>query len=176
MKIFIAGPRAITQLDNNVTDKLFSIYEKGHDVFVGDAAGVDTAVQRFYADKTYNNVTVFASNGKARNNIGNWKVENVIADDSLKKFDFYKQKDVAMASMADYGFMVWNGESKGTLNNIINLIRQKKPCLVYFTPYEKFFTIDDEDKCLKLLSLCPTSIISIYNKLTQTPPIQIAMF
>ncbi|MCL2437185.1 MAG: hypothetical protein FWD00_04015 [Clostridiales bacterium] len=178
MKIFIAGPRAITQLDSNVTNKLFSIYEKGYDVLVGDATGVDHSVQKFYAEKAYGNVTVFASNGKARNNIGRWKVENVTVEHSEKGFDFYSQKDIAMANQADYGFMVWNGESKGTLHNIINLIAQKKTCLVYLTTHNQFFSIDNEEKCLQLLSLCPESAGATYIKLTKRkiPLTQIAMF
>ena len=125
MKIFIAGARAIIQFDDNINSRLFSIFEKGYDVLVGDATGVDSSVQRFFSDKGYKNVTVFASNGKARNNIGDWHVENISADSRLRGFDFYKQKDIAMANSADYGFMIWNGESKGTLNNIINLLTQE---------------------------------------------------
>ena len=176
MRIFIAGPRAITRLDSDVTSKLFSIYEKGYDVLVGDAAGVDRSVQKYYANRGYRNVTVFASNGKARNNIGDWNVENVIADPGLKKFDFYKQKDIAMANIADYGFMIWNGESMGTLNNIVNLADQKKPCLVYLMSRKEFFNVDNEEKCLKLLSLCSPSVSGAYNKLIKTSSIQIAMF
>ena len=117
MKIFIAGPRAITKLDNKVT--------------------------------------VFASNGEARNNFGQWKVESVPVAGNNKNFDFYTQKDIAMANRADYGFMIWNGESKGTLNNIINLTAQKKACIVYLTTHNMFFNIDSEEKCLKLLAMCP---------------------
>lgn len=93
---------------------------------MGDCYGVDTAVQDFFIRLSYNNVTVFASNGKARNNIGNWNVENIHVDSSVKGFDFYKQKDIAMANSADYGFVIWDGSSRGTLNNIINLINQNK--------------------------------------------------
>jgi len=177
MKIFIAGARAITQLDDNVTGKLFSIYEKGYDVLVGDAIGVDSSVQKYYAKKAYSNLTVFTSNGEARNNFGNWKVESVAAKGKGNSFDFYTQKDVAMANRADYGFMIWNGESKGTLNNIINLIAQKKVCLVYLTTHNQFFSIDNDEKCLKLLELCPKTAGSTYLKLTKykKPLAQIAM-
>lgn len=34
-----------------------------------------------------------------------------------------------MAKAADYGFMIWNGKSKGTLNNIINLVQYNKNVL-----------------------------------------------
>ncbi len=48
MKIFIAGPRAITSLDENVEAKLNSIIEKGFEVLVGDANGIDRLVQSFF--------------------------------------------------------------------------------------------------------------------------------
>ena len=179
MKIFIAGARAITQFDGQIESKLFSIYEKGYDVLVGDAAGADCSVQKYYAEKKYSKVTVFACNGKARNNIGNWNIENVKTDGNLQGFEYYKQKDFVMAHAADYGFMIWNGESKGTLNNIINLLAQEKTCCVYLESKKRFFTVDSEDKILKLLSLCPKSTGSVYHKLTKTKAnhfTQIALF
>ena len=39
-----------------------------------------------------------------------------------------------MARAAFYGFILWDGKSKGTLNNILNLLRQQKKVLVYFSP------------------------------------------
>jgi len=177
MKIFIAGARAITRFDDNVKNKLSSIYEKGYDVLVGDAAGVDSSVQKFYVDRNYSNVTVFASNGMARNNIGNWNVEKVSVASTLQGFEFYEQKDIAMANAADYGFMIWNGESRGTLNNIINLIKQNKSCGVYFL--NKCYSINSEKDLLSLLKLCPSSTTATYRKLTKTktpPLIQIALF
>ena len=179
MKIFIAGARAIEQLDDNVKTKLLSIYEKGYDVLVGDAAGIDSAVQKFYADRNYPNVTVFASNGTARNNIGNWTVENVSVDSGVKGFDFYEKKDIAMANSAEIGFMIWNGESKGTLNNIINLVNQEKTCCVYLDTHKRIFVIDSEQKLKELLALCPDSTTATYSKLTK-PKLaqfaQVAMF
>lgn len=169
MKVFIAGPRAITELDANVTKRLEKIYNSNYTVIVGDADGIDSSVQRYFYDKNYKNVCVFASNGKARNNIGNWNIENVIVDDNIKGFDFYATKDLKMAKQADYGFMVWNGESKGTFNNIINLINLSKEVLVYYIPTEKFYTIkdmNDLDKFIgqnkklssKLLKLLPKKV------------------
>ena len=38
-----------------------------------------------------------------------------------------------MSELADYGFMIWDGESVGTLHNILNLAKGKL-VVVYFTP------------------------------------------
>lgn len=165
MKIFIAGARNITTLDDNVRTRLMSIYNNRHSVFVGDCYGVDTAVQNFFIKLRYDNVTVFASNGKARNNIGNWNVENVCVDNSLKGFDFYKQKDIAMANRADYGFMIWDGNSRGTLNNIINLVIQNKKVLVYTTFFHKMFVIGTIAQLNSLLLRCPLATQKMYRHL-----------
>ena len=103
MKIFIAGTRAISIFNETVENKLHRIYEKNFTVLVGDANGVDKTVQKFFSKLGYLNVTVYASNGKVRNNLGNWQVETISVPDNIRGFDFYAAKDKAMANNADYG-------------------------------------------------------------------------
>ena len=167
MKIFIAGPRAIKELDHNVLMKIESICEKNYDVLVGDADGIDSSVQKFLSQNNYKNVTVFASKGIARNNYGNWKVENVKVDNSVTGFDFYAQKDLEMAKNADIGFMIWNGKSKGTFNNVINLLNLKKEVILYYVFSQKFYhikQISDLDDFFK------TTNIKIDSKLKKLLP------
>ena len=169
MKIFIAGPRAITTLPEPVQNRLKNLSEKNHTVLVGDANGVDKAVQKYFAAHDYANVIVYASSGKARNNIGDWPVEAVPVPDGVKGFDYYAAKDKAMAAAADYGFMIWNGESKGTLNNIINLLADEKTALVYFAPQQVFATIDSHEKLEELLSRCSDEAKNLYERLRPAP-------
>ena len=84
MKVFIAGPRALRTLDEKIIRQLISISAKEHEVIVGDADGIDTAVQQFFADRQYENVIIYATEGKARNNVGRWK--------SNRLFHLAKQK------------------------------------------------------------------------------------
>lgn len=165
MKIFIAGARSITSLNNDVKVRLMSIYNNNHSVYVGDCYGIDTAIQKFFIKLGYDNVTVFASNGKVRNNIGNWNVRSVYVNESIKGFNFYKQKDIAMANSADYGFMIWDGKSRGTLNNIINLVNQNKKVLVYITIFHKMFVIGTIFQLNSLLVQCPMATQKIYRGL-----------
>ena len=137
MKVFIAGARAIRSLDAVVISRLRTITERKYDILVGDCYGVDSAVQRFCADLANSNVTVFASNGKARNNIGGWKVENVPVKHGVSGFDYYRQKDIAMAQAADCGFMIWDGKSRGTYQNILTLLEMEKKVLVYIVPQNR---------------------------------------
>ena len=94
MKIFIAGPRTIKELDKNIFVKLENICVKNYDILVGDADGIDSSIQKFLQSKSYKNVTVFASEGIARNNYGNWKIEKVDVANNVTGFEFYAQKDL----------------------------------------------------------------------------------
>ena len=139
MKIFIAGPRAIKELDNNVIKKLESISKNQYNILVGDASGIDSSVQKFFNSQNYKYVTVYASNGFARNNYGNWRIKRVIVENNVTGFDFYAKKDKEMAKDSDIGFMIWNGKSKRTFNNIINLLNLKKEVILYYTLTAKFY-------------------------------------
>lgn len=77
VKVFVAGARNITELDFSVQNKLSAMINNGYDIIVGDCFGIDALVQKFCNDFGYRNVTVYASNGHARNNIGNWKVKDI---------------------------------------------------------------------------------------------------
>lgn len=163
--IFIAGPRAVKKLDNKVILKLKSFEENNFHIYVGDANGVDKLIQDFYHNLNYDNVNIFASNGKPRNNLGNWKVNTVSVDKSIKGFEFYVQKDKAMAEKADFGFMIWNGKSKGTLNNIINLRKKNKYIMVFLTTSKEFFEIRTNQDLLNIIKICPEETKGLYKDL-----------
>ena len=176
MKVFIAGPRLINELDTKVVERLENIVRK-NTVIVGDAHGIDSSIQKYFYDKNYKQVCVFASNGKARNNIGNWEIKNIAIDKNVKGFDFYSAKDLEMAKQADYGFMIWNGESKGTFSNILNLLDLNKEFIIYYTVTKKFYSIkniDDFDDFLKKeIKLSPTLLKITKKRLAQNNQLSI---
>lgn len=165
MKVFIAGARSITTVDSFVIHKLRSICDKHFDVLIGDCYGVDTAVQSFFANCAYPQVTVYASNGKPRNNVGRWITKDVQVTSSARGFEFFRQKDIAMANDADIGFMIWDGESRGTLHNIITLAEQKKTVLVYIPKRQTPLAIRSLDEAEKLVPLCGETAMREYCKL-----------
>ena len=173
MKIFIAGARSITAVDQFIQNKLHSICQKEFDVLVGDCYGVDTAVQSFFAAQNYERVTVYASNGLARNNLGHWNTKNIRVDSNNHGFNFFRQKDIAMANDADYGFMIWDGESKGTLHNIFTLAEKKKTVLVYFPKHQKHIAIHSLAEAEKLMMVCNDSAKSEYRKLMKRKSIPV---
>lgn len=145
MNVFISGSREITKLDNNVLNALFIELNSDVNILVGDAEGVDAEIQKFCKDHYYKNVTVYAINGRARNNLGNFDVKNITVDRKTYFKTSFTEKDKAMTDIADYGIVIWDGKSKGSFNNILRLIRQNKPCHVYLANYKKWVLMDSEN-------------------------------
>ncbi len=150
--VFVAGSRQISRLPAEVKSRLDTMVEKGFQILVGDANGADKAVQRYLADKAYPNVLVHCMKDHCRNNIGNWSTRQIPAPAGVRGFDYYSLKDLAMAETAEYGLMLWDGKSKGTINNVVNLSRDHKPVVVYVAPTREFRTIKTFDDLRDLLA------------------------
>ena len=127
MNVFISGSISIDKLPLFALEKIDSIIAKNYRILIGDARGVDLLVQEYLLKKKYKNIIVYFTGEKIRNNTGNWE-SNQIIDDSHKKRGrgLYTIKDKAMARDADYGLMIWDGKSKGTLGNIKEMKKQNK--------------------------------------------------
>jgi hypothetical protein len=115
--------------------------DKGFQILVGDANGADEAVQSYLAEKAYPNVVVHCMERHCRNNVGQWPMHEVPGPKGARGFDFYSAKDRVMADAAEYGLMLWDGKSKGTINNVVNLSRDRKPVVVYVAPKKQFLTV-----------------------------------
>jgi hypothetical protein len=150
-KVFIAGSRTITQIPAEVRSRLDTLVERGFQILVGDANGADKAVQTYLAAKAYRNVLVHCMEGHCRNNVGLWPTREVAAPKGVRGFDFYSLKDRVMADAAEYGLMLWDGKSKGTINNVVNLSRAHKPAVVYVAPTRQFQTIKTAEDLRDLL-------------------------
>lgn len=168
MQVFIAGPRAIRSLNTEVTQELHKIVDQNITVLLGDANGVDKQLQKFFYGLNYTNVIIYASEGRARNNLGRWIVKNVSVPPNAKGFEYYAAKDLKMSEDANYGFMIWNGKSKGTLNNIINLAKQEKKVVIYFTPHSKFYSIRSLQTAEDILSFCDKETAILFQNLIES--------
>jgi len=54
--------------------------------------------------------------------------------------------------------MIWNGESKGTFGNILNLLDLNKELIIYYTLSKKFYSIknaEDFNNFLRDINLPP---------------------
>lgn len=150
-KVFIAGSRQISRLPVEVRTRIDTMLDKGFQILVGDANGADKAVQRYLAEKAYLNVLVHCMENHCRNNVGNWPTREVAAPRGARGFDYYSLKDHAMAQAAEYGLMLWDGKSKGTINNVVNLSRDGKPVVVYLAPKKQFLTVKAIDDLRSVL-------------------------
>ena len=130
MKVFVGGSISINDFGLEASILLEDFMSEYMDVLVGDANGVDADVQEYLMSSYYGLVTVYACNGKARNNIGSWEVKTINVPAGLHGRKYYEQKDIAMTNDCDFGLMIWDGKSKGTLNNIKRLIDAGKQCYV----------------------------------------------
>lgn len=149
--VFLSGSRRLGRLNGKIRERLDNILTKHLHVVVGDANGADKAFQSYLAQMVYPNVTVFCSKGRCRNNLGNWQIESVAVPPGTTGRDFYTLKDVAMAEMADCGLVLWDGESIGTINNILELLQRGKIAVVYFSPEQQFATLKSGNDLLALL-------------------------
>lgn len=153
-RIFFGGSRKLSRLDPAVRARLGNLMTNEHAVLIGDADGADKAIQAFLAEEGYRDVTVYCMDGECRNNIGNWSTRAIASGGTRKDFKYFAVKDAEMSRDADHGFMLWDGRSKGTLNNILNLVEQEKPVLVYFSPNTSFVPVKSASDLYTLLSLC----------------------
>ena len=140
-KVFIAGSRQISRFPAEVRQRIDTMIEKEFQILVGDANGADKAVQRYLAAKAYPTVLVHCMEKHCRNNLGHWPTREVVAPPGARGFDYFSAKDRVMAEAADYGLMLWDGKSKGTINNIVNLARRGKVVVVYVGPTRSFQTV-----------------------------------
>lgn len=151
--VFIGGSRAVSRLNQVIRVQLDDLIEKKCKIFIGDANGADRAVQQHFADRGYRNVIVFCM-VHCRNNVGNWQVHPISNQGGKRGFSYFAQNDLAMAREARCGVMFWDGKSKGTLNNIHNLLHEQKAVLVYLSPEKAFHKLTTESDLNDLLSRC----------------------
>lgn len=163
-KVFIAGSRQLSRLNADVKRRIDTMIEKGFTILVGDANGADKAVQRYLAEKDYRNVIVHCMGGNCRNNVGTWPTREVSAPKGARGFAYYSLKDRAMVDIAEYGLMLWDGESKGTLNSVVNMVRQNKPVVVYLAPRKSFLNLRSDSDLADLLSNCDRASVQRFER------------
>lgn len=141
IKIFAGGSRHISRLDPEILHRLDTIIGKNLPVIIGDAYGADTAIQQHLHGRNYRAVHVFCSGHHCRNNIGDWPVRAVAFNNHERNVRFYSAKDLIMANEAAFGLMIWDGESIGTLANILRLLTQRKKAVIYTAPQKTASTL-----------------------------------
>jgi hypothetical protein len=150
--VFVSGSMKIKHLDSKVIDRLKNIIESRYSVIVGDADGVDSSVQEYLKAQGADAVVVYCTGDNPRNNLGHWATQNVATTCKPGTRDYFTAKDKAMAENCDYGLMVWDSSSTGTLSNAIELVARKKAGLVYVNKAKQFIKVKNVQDIETLLA------------------------
>ena len=150
--VFIAGSISIKSIDLKVKQRIDNIVAQGYSVLVGDADGVDSSIQAYLRETNANNTVVYCSGENPRNNLGGWPVRSITAH-NLKPGSraFFTAKDVEMAKDADFGLMIWDLKSSGTLSNVVELLGRGKKSAVFVNKSKAFHDVGDIYKLEELL-------------------------
>ena len=159
-KIFISGSMRIKNLDKKVLERINNIINSDYEIIVGDADGVDSSVQSYLKSKKVKNVTVYCTGPQPRNNIGRWAVKPIITDEKPGTRAYFTAKDISMSEDCDYGLMIWDSKSTGTLSNVISLLSQDKPSLVFVNKNKTVHEISKVSSLEDLLSAMSESALS----------------
>jgi len=130
------------------------IVDRRYSILMGDANGVDKAVQRYLSSKNYDLVEIFCAGEVCRNNVGDWHTHKIEPNMPRKGFSFYAAKDRAMADEATAGFMLWDRESVGTLMNVFRLVRQNKRVILFIAPTRRVLDLKDYEDWTRLIETC----------------------
>ena len=90
-------------------------------------------------------MTVYCTGNLPRNNVAEWPVHRVVTKAKAGTRAYFTAKDLEMARHSDYGLMVWDCKSTGTLSNVIELLREKKKSVVFVNKNKDFVTVSDKD-------------------------------
>jgi hypothetical protein len=156
-KVFISGSINLNVLPKIVEKSLQTIQEKNIKVLVGDAKGIDSSIQDYFSNNNYFNVTICSIYEIPRNRKNNNFKTILIEVDMDIKSERKKQekKDEYMSLNSDYSFVVWDGKSKGSFNNIQRAIENDKLLKVYYMK---------DDRLLKENELNRDTINKIYEQ------------
>ena len=146
MNVFISGSISIKSLRTDDRAVLEQIIKDNCTILIGDAYGVDKAVQQILAECDYHSVIVYFTGEKPRNNLGNWQTRRICNPENLTGRSRFQLKDKAMAKDCDSGIMFWDGKSKGTQHN-----------MDYMDKLGKYYLITNGESFVDGTSDCPSA-------------------
>ena len=133
--VFVGGSKNIGHLSGKAASLLSSFVERGNHIFVGDCHGVDLAVQNYLHTLGYRNLTIYCAGEKCRFNVGSWAEKHVPTNEV--GYAFFRAKDLDMLHACSTAFLIWNGSSRGTKNNLHTLRTLGKTVFLYRTDTDR---------------------------------------
>lgn len=139
-KVFISGSISIKRIPKDIVISLKKIQKNKLEVLVGDALGIDKAIQDYFMKSDYNDICVYSIYPTPRNlSSPKFCTKMVEVTDDLKS-EREKQtlKDKAMTEDSDYSLVIWDGKSRGSYQNILRALELRKKIKVYLTNINQF--------------------------------------
>ena len=159
--VFLSGSRKLGRLNDDIRQRVRNITSQSFEIVVGDANGADKALQAYLSSLEYPKVTVYCAGARCRNNVGAWPIRHIEVPSNLRGREFYTHKDKAMARKADYGLVLWDGKSAGSIENVLELLRSGKRALVYLSPKKTFYSIASVADLRGALDDCETEDLKV---------------
>ncbi|MDO6967108.1 hypothetical protein [Rhizobium alvei] len=151
--VFVSGSITIKKLPSEFVERLEGLVASKLAVIIGDANGVDKAVQKLLHQRGLSSVTVFCAGSEPRNNLGSWPVKRIFSEAVPGTREYFTAKDLAMAADAEVGLMLWDAKSTGTLSNVLELMKHRKKCVVFVLGYDGFIIVKDVPSLMNLLKV-----------------------
>jgi probable addiction module antidote protein len=101
---------------------------------------------------------VYCTGDQPRNNVGHWHIHHVAPPTGAKGFQFYAAKDREMARAADFGLMIWDSKSAGTVLNVLRLVRAGKIAVLISVPDKTTVNIKSLEQWNEFLSRCDAKL------------------
>ena len=152
-KIFISGSISSKEVPQEVIKSVDDSRKRNYTILIGDAKGIDKNIQDMLKADNYKNVEVYHVGPSPRNlSDREWIDRRIPVDTENEKFfkngkytrEAQMIKDKAMSNDADFGLVIWQDTSKnrfgnisvskGSLNNIYNLLVQDKYVGLFYIP------------------------------------------
>ena len=131
--VFISGSIAIKTLPQEVKESLHKIIDNQMKILIGDANGIDSLVQDYCLSLNYFNVTVYTISSIPRYKASDkFALKTIIVSNEIKGGrEKQQEKDKAMTSESQYSFVIWDGKSKGSYDNVLRAFEQDKKIKLY---------------------------------------------
>ncbi|WP_077343604.1 hypothetical protein [Pseudocolwellia agarivorans] len=158
-KVFISGSMRIKNIHQEVLKRIDNIINSQYQVLVGDADGVDSSIQNYLLQNGVTSVSVYCAGAQPRNNLGHWSTNKIETNHSPGTRAFFTAKDLVMAEDCDYGLMIWDTKSTGTLSNTLELLKRKKSSLVFVNKEKLFVKVKSVEDLEVLVSYMSESAL-----------------
>ena len=140
-RVFLGGSKSITELTDDEKAVIDEYIEKDCQILVGDCRGADAEIQKHLVERGYKNVKIYATDGEARNNVGNFKViacPSMLTPEARARKDYFycRIKDRRMLTLCDEIIMFWDSGSKASRENLEEGVKMKKPTKAVLRPFE----------------------------------------